>query len=90
MEQTILKVNFESEIAATRFMEWLNNEGQNLYWDYMQREGEASSNDDEEGNPLLAEPGERVVVDFDYDYDSVEIHTTCGELRVSDDESDEF
>lgn len=66
-----LIVNFENEATAERFMSWLENQGQENYWDYI------NETEDLEGTVLEAS----AVINFNYDYDEWVIDTESGEIE---------
>ena len=66
-----LIVNFDNEVTAERFMSWLENKGQENYWEYIQE------TEDLEGT--ATEPS--AVVHFDYDYDEWVIDTESGDVE---------
>jgi len=73
-----LTINFENELCVERFMSWLENQGQDNYWDFLK------NTEDSYGD--LTEP--TAVVNFDYDYDDFIVNTEAGFIEIQTDLED--
>jgi predicted acetyltransferase len=69
---TKLVINFENEATAERFMSWLENQGQEDYWNYIKETEDLDGTEDEHS----------AVVNFEYDYDDWIIDTESGDIEI--------
>lgn len=74
-----LTINFENEVAIDRFMTWLENDGQDKYWEFMKK----TYDNYEDGEKTT-------VVNFDFDYDEFVIDTELGEITIEDEDYENF
>lgn len=73
-----LIINFDNEATAERFMSWLENQGQEEYWNYMK--------ETEDLDGTATEPS--AVVNFEYDYDEWVIDAESGDIEAQTDLND--